>query len=54
MISILKWKNWRRNYIRKTVYFYSKNTVFSARGQNAGLSCKFKKRGEGVAEISVE
>jgi hypothetical protein len=38
MISILKWKNERRNYIRETVYFYSENTVFSARGEGEGVA----------------
>jgi hypothetical protein len=42
MISILKWKNWRRKYIRETVYFHSESTVFSARGEGEGPSCKFR------------
>jgi hypothetical protein len=32
MISILKWKIGKELY-KKTVYFYSKNTVFSARAE---------------------
>jgi hypothetical protein len=42
MISILKWKNRRRKYIRETVYFFPENTVFWARGEAEGLSCKLR------------
>jgi len=47
LISILKWKNRMRKYIRETVYFYSENTVFSARREDEGLSCGFMERGKG-------
>ena len=53
MISILKWKNRRRNYIRETVYFYSENTVFSARGKGEGLSCKFTGWGKGLRNYQL-